>query len=136
MSNHWGYPKFWKLRVLMWKLLCCRKPKEVRIGQIWWDQNGHYSGANCRAIYITLGKKFDKGKYDYWSCACLHFYGNDCGFLGGGLDDKLFKDEELLSFSFLGNVPCWKLRMTIGSYKDYLLDRAWDDVGRQEKGLI
>ena len=119
----------------MWKLLCCRKPKEVRIGQIWWDQNGHYSGGYCRSVYITkgMGWRFNEepwtDKCEYWVCSGLSFHGNDCGFTGGG-DDSLFKDEELLSFSFLGNVPCWKLHMTIGSYNDYLLDRAWDDVGR------
>ena len=111
-----------KLRLMLWKLFTRMKP-QLRPAQIWWDNTGHVSHCDSRKVYILLGKDFGT-KEEYWHCGSVAYCGRkDTPWTGGPLS-KL-TDKEILEMTYLGYLPTWKLRLTIGAYKDFMLDRKW-----------
>ena len=96
------------------------KPEKIKPAQIWWDDTGHVSHCDPRAVYIVLGKDSE----DYWHCACLSYFGQDIGYLGGNGNHRM-TDKELLEMVYIGYLPTEELASTIGDYEDFMLDREF-----------
>lgn len=93
--------------------LLFKNPRAIKLGSIWWDDDGHYSECNDNMTYIVLGKNKEK----YWTCVGLTYWGNEELWLGGcnsrkkGHIEYSLTDDELLSMKYIGMIPSWKIRI-------------------------
>ena len=112
-------------RLLIWLLL--RSPAEIKPGQMFWDYTGHVSHSDCRAVYVAVGNDHE----GVWHCGRIDYYGQKgVQYLGGPTDYPL-GENELMGMGYVGRLPSWKMRLILGPYKHYLLDRKWVEGVKQ-----
>ena len=123
-AYQWPRPRYWKIRLWLFGVLFRRRPKTIVPGQVWWPHNGHASQTDCRIVYITLSKDHE----GYWWCAGPRYFRPPRQTWMGGNGDHRLTETELLAMTFIEELRFWKLGLTLGSYRDFLMDRSWQEL--------